>query len=76
MASIEYIVTHTVRYGEVYRRIYNDRARAEACLGQFGVVVTNRGLPAIDEVRTWMRDSDSNDNYLLRTLEFTAEGAK
>lgn len=38
--------------------------------GQFGAVVTNRGLPAIDEVRTWMRDSDPNDNYLLRTLEF------
>jgi hypothetical protein len=38
--------------------------------GQFGAVVTGRGLPAVDEVRAWMRDNDPNDNYLLRTLEF------
>lgn len=38
--------------------------------GQFGAVVTGRGLPAVDEVRLWMRDNDPNDNFLLKELEF------
>lgn len=38
--------------------------------GQFGKVLTNRGLPAVDEVRMWMRDSDPKDNFLLKDFEF------
>lgn len=38
--------------------------------GQFGAVQTLRGLPAVDEVRVWMRDNDPTDNFLLKDLEF------
>lgn len=57
-------------YDEAGELVYTYDLHVLVERGQFGEVVTGRGLPAVDEVRLWMRDNDPTDNFLLRELEF------